>query len=104
MRLKDKISLISKEKGWQIILNEGQIISEELKVKYNISEQNEFSEMNTKDRIEIAVDFVNDLLKWSNHQSLATHSKFGFFDSKVMKVLNLKFLGDIKLIENLVDE
>jgi len=53
--------LYSKRNGWHIVLLEERTISDELRKKYNINDQNIFSETNEKDRIEIAVEFCKDL-------------------------------------------
>ncbi|OAV75596.1 hypothetical protein Barb7_00772 [Bacteroidales bacterium Barb7] len=53
--------LYSEQDGWRIVTPEGQIISNELKRKYGINDKNVFKETDEKDRIEIAVDFCNDL-------------------------------------------
>ena len=62
LRLINDFSLYSKQDGWHI-LPEGQTISDALRKKYNISEQNIFSETNGKDRIEIAVEFCNEFFE-----------------------------------------
>jgi len=59
--LKNKVELTCKEDGWHIKMPEGQTISDEIRKKYNINEQNVLSETNEKDRIEIAVEFCNAL-------------------------------------------
>ena len=60
--LNNGFRLYSKQNGWQIINPEGQMIPDKLRAKYNINEQNIFSEVNGKDRIEIAIEFCEDLL------------------------------------------
>jgi len=61
--LKNKVELTCEGDGWHIRIPEGQIIPDELRKKFNITEQNVLSETNEKDRIEIAVEFCNDLYK-----------------------------------------
>ncbi|GBU27430.1 hypothetical protein R84B8_00960 [Treponema sp. R8-4-B8] len=61
--LKNKVILTCENDGWHIKMPEGQIIQDELIKKYKITDQNVLSETNGKDRIEIAVDFCNDLYK-----------------------------------------
>jgi hypothetical protein len=56
-----RFHLYSKQNGWHIIIPDGQSISDELRQKYNISEQNVFKETDEKDRIEIAADFCKEI-------------------------------------------
>jgi hypothetical protein len=58
------IRLLSKEKGWQIILREGCVLDENLKQKYTntIGTDVFIKETDKKDRIEIAVDFCNEFV------------------------------------------
>jgi hypothetical protein len=66
--LKNSITLNSRKNGWHIIIPEGYTLSDELRKKYDIDEQNIFCKKNRKDRIEIAVEFCEDL-------SLTIHKK-----------------------------
>ena len=61
LTLKNGVKLYSKQNGWQIVLPENQIISDELKREYGINEKNIFLERDSKDRIEIAFEFCKDL-------------------------------------------
>jgi hypothetical protein len=63
LRLTNGFYMYSKQDGWHVTPPEGQIIPEDLKQKYNINRQNVFSEINGEDRIEVAVNFCNDLYK-----------------------------------------
>jgi hypothetical protein len=61
--LKNGFWIYSKQNGWNIKIPDDQTISDELRKKYNINEQNVFLESNGKNRIEIAVEFCNDLIR-----------------------------------------
>jgi hypothetical protein len=66
LRVEDKINLRSKSSGWQIAPIENYVVDKTLIAKYNLNQQgNEFllTETANKDRVEIAIDFINDLLK-----------------------------------------
>ena len=66
LRVENKINLRSKSSGWQIAPIENYVVDKKLIVKYNLNQQgNEFwlTESSNKDRIEIAVDLINDILK-----------------------------------------
>lgn len=66
LRVEDKINIRCKSGGWQIALIENYVIDKNIIVKYNLYQQgNEFwlKETANKNRIEIAVDFINDILK-----------------------------------------
>ena len=60
--LENNFKLYSKQDGWHIIIPEDQIISDEIRKKYDINEKNIFSESNEKDRIEVAVDFCKEFI------------------------------------------
>lgn len=65
MRVNNKISIQSKSNGWKITQIDGYAIDEKMIVKYNLNKQgNEFwlTETAINDRIEIAIDFINDIL------------------------------------------
>jgi hypothetical protein len=65
--LNNDFSLDSKDDGWHIEIPEGQVISDELRKKYSINEQNIISEeIDGKDRIKIAVDFCRELFELKN--------------------------------------
>jgi hypothetical protein len=57
------IRLICKEMGWKIVLPQNSVIDESIKTKYNIDTDLLLKETKDKDRIEIAVDFCNELVK-----------------------------------------
>jgi hypothetical protein len=59
--LKNRFELYCKKDGWYIKVPEDQTIPDELRKKYDIKENNIFSETDGKDRIEIAVEFCKDL-------------------------------------------
>jgi hypothetical protein len=59
---KSGFRLSSKQDGWHIIPG-SQVISDALKQKYNINDNNVFKETDEKDRIEIAVDFCKEIFK-----------------------------------------
>ena len=59
--LKNKFELFCENDGWHIKVPKGQTVPDKLIKKYDINEQNIFSETNEKDRIMIAVEFCNDL-------------------------------------------
>lgn len=65
IRVEDKMSIRSKSRGWQITPKENYSIDKNIIAKYNLNQQgNEFwlTESSSKDRIEIAVDLINDIL------------------------------------------
>lgn len=57
------IRLLCKENGWKIVLPENLILEENIKAKYNIREDSILKETRNRDRIDIAVDFCNDLCR-----------------------------------------
>lgn len=66
LRVEDKINLRSKSSGWQIAPIENYVVDKTLNAKYNLNQQgNELllTETANKDRVEVAIDFINDLLK-----------------------------------------
>lgn len=66
LRVEDKINIRCKSNGWQITPIENYVVDKKIIAKYNLNQQgNEFwlTETTNKDRIEIAIDFINDLLK-----------------------------------------
>lgn len=65
LRIEEKINLQSKSSGWKITPIENYVIDKKLIAKYNLNQQgNEFwlTETANKDRIEIAYDFINDIV------------------------------------------
>jgi len=66
LRVEDKINIRCKSNGWQITPIENYVVDKKTIAKHNLNQQgNEFwlTETASKDRIEIAIDFINDLLK-----------------------------------------
>lgn len=66
LRVEDKINIRCKSSGWQIAPIENYVIDKKIIAKYKLNQQlNEFwlTESANKDRIEIAVDLINDILK-----------------------------------------
>ena len=66
LRVEDKINIRCKSNGWQITPIENYVVDKKIIAKYNPNQQgNEFwlTETASKDRIEIAVDLINDILK-----------------------------------------
>lgn len=66
LRVENKINIRCKSNGWQITPIENYLVEKKLIAKYNLNQQgNEFwlTESSNIDRIEIAVDLINDILK-----------------------------------------
>lgn len=66
LRVEDKINIRCKSNGWQIAPIENYLVDKQLIANYNLNQQgNEFwlTETANKDKIEIAIDFINDLLR-----------------------------------------
>jgi len=66
LRVEDKINIRCKSNGWQITPIENYVVDKKTIAKHNLNQHgNEFwlTETASKDRIEIAIDFINDLLK-----------------------------------------
>ncbi|MEO6316769.1 MAG: DUF262 domain-containing protein [Chitinophagaceae bacterium] len=66
LRVEDKINIKSKSNGWQITPIENYAIDKKIINKYNLNQQGSdfwLIESANKDRIEIAVDLINDILK-----------------------------------------
>jgi hypothetical protein len=66
LSVEDKINICCKSNGWQITPIENYVVDKKTIAKHNLNQQgNEFwlTETASKDRIEIAIDFINDLLK-----------------------------------------
>lgn len=66
LRVEDKINLRSKSSGWQIAPIENYVVDKKLIAKYNLNQQGKefwLTESSSKDRIEIAVDLINNILK-----------------------------------------
>ena len=66
LRVENKINIRCKSNGWQITPIENYLVDNKLIAEYNLNQQgNEFllTESANKDRVEIAIDFISDLLK-----------------------------------------
>jgi len=66
LRVEEKINIRCRSNGWQIVPIENYVFDKKIVAKYNLNQQgNEFwlLEVNNTDRIEIAIDFINDILK-----------------------------------------
>jgi len=66
LRVENKINIRCKSNGWQITPIENYVFDKKIIATYNLNQQgNEFwlTESSSKDRIEIAADLINDILK-----------------------------------------
>lgn len=70
LRLENGFNLYSKQDGWLIIIPENQTISTDLRVKYNIEENNILHNPKETDRIEIAVQFCKDLVEMNKYKQV----------------------------------
>ena len=66
LSVEEKIIIRCKKNGWELSSIEDYLIDKKIITKYNLNQQGDnywLSETANKDRIEIAVDFINDILK-----------------------------------------
>ena len=66
IKIEEKFRIYCKSDGWMIKPLENYIIADKLFDTYSLSEKNDgyiLKEPGNKDRIEVAVDFINDVLE-----------------------------------------